>query len=377
MRVALVSKALVTGIYRRLASEIGRAGVDLTVICPPRWRDTRGRQELKAHDSPDYSLRVAAMRLNGNFHLHHYPGLHRLLRELRPDLLHMDEEAYNLATWLALRSARRLGIPALFFTWQNLQRRYPPPFRWWERDVYGMAAHAVAGTEAASRVLRAKGFDGPVTVNPQMGVDTDLFSPRPRAEAGAEFVIGYAGGLLREKGVDELLQACAALEGDWRLQLAGTGAHEPALRMQASDLGIARRVEFLGRLDGEAMPGFYRGLDAFVLPSRTRSNWKEQFGRVLIEAMACEVPTVVSDSGEGRHVVGETGLCYPEADSEALTAHLRTLQKAPLQRRLRGRAGRARAAERFSMPRVAATLVEVYAGLLADADKEPHAPHRP
>ncbi len=62
-------------------------------------------------------------------------------------------------------------------------------------------------------------------------------------------------------------------------------------------LGIADRVAVRDWLPSTQMPEFYRELDVLVLPSRTRSNWTEQFGRVLIEAMSCEVTVVGSGSG--------------------------------------------------------------------------------
>lgn len=364
MRVVIVSKALVTGIYQSLATEIGRCGVELTVLCPPYWQDSRGRHELGREKSPYFQMQVVPMRFNGHFHLHYYPGLAGKLRSLKPDLLHMDEEAYNLATWLGVKSAARLGIPALFFTWQNLLRIYPPPFNWLEQDVYRRARHAIAGSQEAQQVLRQKGFLGPVTVCPQMGVDTDLFKPHEQNPTEDRFTIGFAGGLVPEKGLDILLQACAVLEGNWQLQLVGSGKAESELRRRVRSLQLEERVHFLGHRTGPEMPAFYQGLDVFVLPSRTQRNWKEQFGRVLIEAMSCAIPAVVSDSGEGQQVVGDAGLVYPEADPQALAVHLQNLQKAPLQRSLRGNAGRTRVLGQFSMQEVASRVVDVYTKIL-------------
>ncbi len=148
--------------------------------------------------------------------MHHYPALAGELARIRPDVLHMDEEPYNLSTWLALRAAQRLAIPALFFTWQNILRIYPFPFRRFERENYRRATHVLAGSEDAAAVLRAKGCQAPITVLPQFGVDPALFSPAlPEARSmdgwsgDGPFVIGYAGGLLPEKGVDVLVRACA------------------------------------------------------------------------------------------------------------------------------------------------------------------------
>ena len=76
-----------------------------------------------------YELHVLPMVFNGNFHVHFYRGLEALVQCFRPEIMHIDEEPYNLATFQAMRSAQRHGAQALFFTWQNLLRRYPPPFQ--------------------------------------------------------------------------------------------------------------------------------------------------------------------------------------------------------------------------------------------------------
>ena len=103
MRVLMVSKALVVGAYQRKAEEIARLGVELVVLTPPACRDRRGAQTLQARHTRGYTLRAIPIRFNGNFHLHHYPTLKQELRAIAPDVLHFDEEPYNLATWHALR----------------------------------------------------------------------------------------------------------------------------------------------------------------------------------------------------------------------------------------------------------------------------------
>lgn len=366
LRAVLVSKALVVGAYQRKAEEIAAQGVALTVFVPPSWRDRRGIQTADPRHTAGYDYRTLPIRFNGNFHLHHYPTLGRELARLRPDVLHMDEEPYNLATYLALVAARRLGIPTLFFAWQNIQRRYPPPFAWLERSVYGMAGHAIAGNRDAAAVLRAKGYIGPLTVLPQFGVDPVLFSPPAASHvADAPLVIGYAGGLLPEKGVDLLLDACAGLLGAWQVQIAGEGGMRDALMAQAQRLGIADRVVWRGRVESHAMPEFYRELDVLALPSRTLPNWKEQFGRVLIEAMACGVVVVGSDSGEIPHVIGEAGLVFAEDGVAGLRGGLQMLLDDPARRQALAQAGRARVLAHFTMQQIAAETVAVYRHLAA------------
>jgi glycosyltransferase involved in cell wall biosynthesis len=279
----------------------------------------------------------------------------------------MDEEPYNLATWLALRAAARLGARSIFFTWQNLYRRYPQPFAAMERSNYARAAVAIAGNKDAAGVLRRKGYGGEIAVIPQFGVDPQVFAPFGVQRAGPEcgLCIGYAGGLVHEKGVDLLLRACAALAPRWKLLLAGEGAERSALEKLAQDLGIFQQVTFLGRQPSRNMAAFYNSLDVFVLPSRTLANWKEQFGRVLIEAMACEVPVVGSDSGEIPHVVGSGGLIFAEDNVEALCNNLQRLADDPDERRRLGSQGRSRVLAHYTMRHIARQTLAVYERLLS------------
>lgn len=367
----MVSKALVVGAYQRKAEELARLGVELTVLIPPAWRDRRGVQVAERLHTQGYALRVIPFRFNGNFHLHYYPTLGAELAALRPDVLHMDEEPYNLATWLALRAAAQVRCAATFFTWQNLHRRYPPPFAMMERSNYARVAVAIAGNQDAGTVLRRKGYAGEIAVIPQFGVDPAIFQRRPSAARcapqdaptalpGAVLHIGYAGGLVPEKGVDLLLHACVGLQADWQLSVAGEGAEQPALAALATQLGVSDRVAFLGRRASSQMPEFYNTLDAFVLPSRTLPNWKEQFGRVLVEAMACEVPVVGSDSGEIPNVIGDAGLVFPENDVARLRAHLQRLADDPDERRRLGECGRQRVTATYTMQQIAEQTFAVY-----------------
>lgn len=98
MRVVMVSKALVVGAYQRKAEEIARLGIDLTVLVPESWKDRRGEQQVETSYTDGYQLTPIPIRFNGQFHLHYYPTLRREMGRLRPDILHMDEEPYNLAT---------------------------------------------------------------------------------------------------------------------------------------------------------------------------------------------------------------------------------------------------------------------------------------
>lgn len=368
MRVLMVSKACLVGAYQTKLEEIAKCDdVELVVAVPPSWRDLSGEIPLERSHTNGYRLIVDPIRFNGQFHLHYYPRLKQRLAEFKPDILHMDEEPYNLATWLAVRQAKRVGARSLFFSWQNLSQRYPWPFSFMERQVLQNVDYAIMGNQASVEVWRAKGFRGPSRVIPQFGVSPALFYPPDRREDGRGFVIGVANRrLVSEKGIDLLLEAAARLPGIWRIHIAGDGPERGPLEQLAEQLGIRDRVYFDGVIASQQVPDYLRQLDVLVLPSRTLPNWKEQFGRVLIEAMACEVAVVGSDSGEIPNVIGSAGLTFPEGDAEMLRRQLlRLLQTDGLRDEL-GRAGRERVLSHYTQAQVAAQTVAVYREMMAD-----------
>jgi glycosyltransferase involved in cell wall biosynthesis len=368
MRVLMVSKACVVGAYQRKLEEIARyEDVSLTVVVPPAWHEAGRTLKLERAYTSGYELVVEPMLLNGRFHLHFYPGLAQRLQQVQADIVHIDEEPYNLATLQATYLAERAGLATLFFTWQNIHRRYPPPFSWMENYVLRRADAAIAGNKAAADVITAKGYRGPIDVIPQFGVDPELYCPAAQVKRSPRdaFRIGYAGRLVDAKGVHVLIDAATGLQGNWRLEILGSGPAETELQQRADAAGIAGRVRFHPPRPSCRMPEFLNQLDALVLPSQTQSNWKEQFGRVLIEAMACQVAVVGSTSGEIPNVIGDAGLLFPEGDVARLRDQLqRLIDDTELQSTL-AQAGRARVLQHFTQTEIARRTVAVYRALMA------------
>ncbi len=371
MRVLMLCKACVVGTYQRKLEEIARhADVEaLRVLVPPHWQDAaRGKLPLEHVHVQGYDLRVTPVRFNGNFHLHYFSRLGAELRAFRPQIVHIDEEPYNLATWHALWHARKFGARTLFFSWQNIARRYPPPFRWGETWVLRHVDYALVGTQSAADVWRAKGYRGPLAVVPQFGVDPQIFAPPKVPRVPDVPTVGFVGRLVEEKGGADLLRALAQVRQPWQLAIVGEGPHKLALQALAAQLGVAERVRFTA-LPSTQMPDFYRQIDVLAVPSRTRPNWKEQFGRVIVEAMACGVAVIGSDSGAIPDVIGEAGLIFPEGNVPALAERLQTLLARPALRRELGARGRRHVLERFTQAQIAAQTVAVYREMLSGERK--------
>jgi glycosyltransferase involved in cell wall biosynthesis len=144
----------------------------------------------------------------------------------------------------------------------------------------------------------------------------------------------------------------------WSLLLLGSGDMQPEIEQWAAGLGWQDRVKiFLAKHD--EVPKYLSAMDLMVAPSQTMPNWKEQFGRMLIEAFACAVPVIASDSGEIPHVVGDAGLILPEKDVAAWTKSIELLLRDPELRHRLAVAGQERVS-RFSVHKSAEHFRKFY-----------------
>lgn len=366
MRVLMLSKACIVGIYQRKLEYIAKyPDIELKVLVPPAWKDERGITKLERVYTDGYDLQVTPIRFNGNFHLHYYPEFDQEVKNFQPDIVHIDEEPYNLATYLALRSTRRAKAKTLFFSWQNIKRDYPYPFRWLEKHVLKNIDFGLMGTQSAADVWIEKGYKGPWAVVPQFGVDIELFKPAPHKQKDNQLHIGYAGRLVEEKGIVVLLKALEGLSTkNWQLHIIGGGPEQAYLRQQVTAMGMQSQVVFDGLVPSVQMPERFQEMDILVVPSRTRPNWKEQYGRVILEAMASGVAVIGSNSGAIPDVIGDAGLIFPEDDVQALSACLDRLINNRLERENFARQGRQRVENYFTQEQVANQTVEVYRRLV-------------
>jgi phosphatidyl-myo-inositol dimannoside synthase len=131
----------------------------------------------------------------------------------------------------------------------------------------------------------------------------------------------------------------------------------------AKDAGDAVRV--VTGVKHDEVPAYLNAMDVLCAPSLTTPRWREQFGRMLIEAMACGVPVVASDSGEMPHVVGDVGEIIPEGDAEQLRDCFTRLLEDSEHRMELSRRGRERALREFALPAVAARHLDFFSDVLA------------
>src|ERR1700676_4620831 len=265
--------------------------------------------------------------------IRHIPQIEDVLTRFRPDLIHMTgpSEVGMLAAGLAAS----LNLP-LAASWHTNVHEYAARRSNWflhllPRDEAEAAGHTIEdltmGTTAAfysqARVLFAPnpGLCGQLeqlTDRPcrlmTRGVDAELFHPskRNRPPDDRDHVLGFVGRLSVEKNVALLARVQEDLERrghrSFRFLIFGHGAEEARLRERLP------RAEFTGVLRGEALSTAYANMDLFVFPSHT-----DTFGNVVLEALACGVPAIVTPDGGPRTIVrdGETGRVVPDEEFAA------------------------------------------------------------
>jgi glycosyltransferase involved in cell wall biosynthesis len=186
------------------------------------------------------------------------------------------------------------------------------------------------------------------------GIDLDGYGP-PANDAGPP-VIGYLARMIREKGIEVMVDAFIHLRNvldclDVRLHLAGaaTAGDQPlldSLQRKVADAGLSEAVRWSPNLSRSAKADMLRSLTLFSVPA----IYQEAFGLYVVEAMASGVPVVQPDAAAFREIVGPAGagLLVPPGDAVALAEAWRgLLQDAPRRREL-GARGRRAAEESYS-----------------------------
>jgi glycosyltransferase involved in cell wall biosynthesis len=356
VKLLVFSHPCVTAVNQSFYSDLEQhTGWTVTLVMPNRWTTEYG--------PIDGCARWPAFKGSINCHPVFFPGdiprhvyrsfLVNLLRRERPDAIYMHHEPYGFATYQVYFANQITGQrPIGFYAAQNLLKNYPPPIRQLEGWVFRRSSYAFPVTSVALDVLRKKHYNGSAEVLP-LAVSSDLYKPTPiwgserRREMGilpGRVVFGYMGRLVEEKGLRTLFSALELLgDLDWELLLVGGGPLEGELRERASGMGkTGNSIRFLGYVPHVEAPNWLSLFDVMVLPSETRSNWMEQFGRVLVEAMACGTPVLGSDSGEIPKIIKATGggLVFPEGDVSSLAEVMLQLARSAELRSNLARAGR-------------------------------------
>lgn len=360
--------------------------IEVTVVVPRRWRpggvqnqliETQPRQEGSFRVVP-----VSNFSENNQGLLTFGADIIPLLRQFQPHIIQVEQgaKAVGYAQLITLNKLIGLKAKNLFFTWWNLPYDLKFPVSLLEaynlRNTHGL----IVGNQDAKEVLRQHGYQQPAIVMPQLGVDESRFFPRSQPELKRQldiqpddFVVGFVGRFVEEKGLLTLGKALSGLnEHPWKWLLLGRGSLQSVLIEKVAEWGIKDRMIWVESVPHEEVPRYINLMNTLVLPSETNdqfktltaTGWKEQFGHVLIEAMASKVPVIGSDSGEIPYVIENAGLVFPERNVSALRNCLRQLMEQPKLADSLAQLGYERAISRYTNKALAKQLLEFYKELL-------------
>lgn len=372
-RVLFVAFYYLIDVYQRRLEIASRTGnVEIGLLTPRKWfmREWNQTFIFKPHYSGIQFFPANVWFLNGRQGGYLYP-LSTILKAIftfKPDIIQMDQEVFSLATFEMALIARIFKIPLVIFCWENMDKDFSFIRQFTRQFVFDTAKVINPGTEEAAQLIRKWGYKGTIEVIEKMGVDIELFHPLPGTKKERPFSIGYVGRLVQEKGIDLIFLAANELikKGyEFRVIICGNGPEEGALRHLADQIQLTNRIVWLGPFPYKDIPRAFSEMDVLVLPSRTLpGKWKEQFGHVLVEAMAMGVPVIGSSSGAIPDVIGRSDLVFLENDVSGLTLILEKMITDEPWREQLSQYGSDRVLKEFSHEVVAEKMTELWEGII-------------
>ena len=386
MDILVVSQSCLSGLNREPYRHLAQLGWDVAIVCPARFESagfSREADPVRDGDPPTYFLPITSSHPRR----WRFVGLNELISDMCPRLVLVDSDVGSCLALEVGKAQRRHGGLLACISCDNMHRSIVSECQHGLSAVARYLAtvgltylarrrvdHVFALSEDIIDVMASRGMGACVSKMP-LGFDPELFyfDPEVRARRRTELdlqevTVGYFGRMVPLKGVDLLIKALASITDlRWQLVLDEFNAYSDPYASEIATLleseGVSSRTRFFDATH-EEVPGYMNACDVIVLASRSTPIAKEQYGRVVTEAMACGRCVVVSDSGALPELVGEAGLVVPENDVGQLEVALRRVIGDPTLRATLGGRAKARAAKCFSTARQAEAMDEVFRALL-------------
>ncbi|MEX0374578.1 glycosyltransferase family 4 protein [Spiribacter pallidus] len=342
-------------------------GYDVHLLIPRVWESYwfQEKQVFKSQEEHSHNFHIHPMATTSvkNWGRYFFLSLDVKLRSIKPDLIYILHEE---SSWVhhQIYLYRKLWCSKAKIIFFSMNARGIRTERFYHRlmwkDIKENTEAALVHYPGCLESLRAGGYEKPVYMQTQIGVDEDMFCPdegkrkhiREQLGVKGKFVIGYAGRLIEDKGLDDLI-SILPLEGvDWALLLVGDGSMRQEIEDLQQNSPWGERIILTGSVSMDEVPSYMRAMDCFVLASKTMPHWIDTFPLVSVQAQACGVPVIGSDSGAIPWQLGESALLFPEGDRESFKARVRAYALDEGLRLGYAEAGRLRSLENFCTRRM-------------------------
>jgi len=373
-RVLFISFSYVIDVYQsKLKACFETGSVEVALLSPAFWKFPEWQRifylKKKYPEIKLYPANIYIFNGRGGAFLYPVFTLIKAFLDFKPEIVYVEQEIFSLATFEIALIAHVLKIPMAIFCWENVDKKLFILRKWTRNFVLRTACFITPGNQDAAYLLEKWGYNGPMEILPQIGVDTNLFLPKLRRKK-EKFCIGYVGRLVYEKGIDLIFRAAESLYNqgyDFKIVICGDGPYRYKLEQLAKDLLIINNIDWLGEIKHDDIPIAMAQLDILILPSRTMPNWKEQFGHVLVEAMAMGIPVIGSSSGAIPTVIGRDDMIFTENNFSGLSEIIKRILIDPNLMDQLIEFGHENVEKKYTDKSIANSLVSVFKKIAANA----------
>ncbi len=310
------------------------------MIVPEKW--VEGGQEITTMNRViNQKTSIVAIRTYLNMHgASYFYSPRKLLKEIRqfkPDLIHIHEEPWSLSAFQTILIKKAINKESKIIIDSAAINLYKKPvFKNIEAFVTRNADLFFARNSECKQTLEMRGCNKPIYFLSN-GVDEDLFYPINNDEEiqglkdkynipKDKKIIGFIGRMIPEKGIDLFVEAANNLikqgKRDFHFIMVGNGPAKEAVYENIRKENLSEFITILNKVPSQKMPDIMNIIDLLVLPSYSTPTWKEQFGRVLVEAMSCGKAVIGSESGGIPEVIGDLSYIFKERDANDLASKI-------------------------------------------------------
>lgn len=330
MRILVVGHSYVVDSNRQFWNQFAnQENCQIDMVVPKDWQSNLIKiLNYKFNPSTDKNIKkifpISVYKNgNGSFYHYHWKDFYNVLRMNQYDSIFIFQEtwSFSLAQLIFLKLfTNNRSTKIHLAVCQNIIK---PKLAWlipWEIILTSFVHRIWFCTYEILKVLEYKKINCKTAYLP-FTYDQDIYLPKIK-EISSIIKVGFIGRITEEKGVADLVMACQRLieEGfKIELHLAGGGSLEKDINQNfVIKHGLIPHIE---------AHQFYHQIDILVLPSHTKKFWKEQFGRVLVEATASGTPVIGSSSGAIPEVIEAIGFgnVFKERDVDDLKTQLQSL----------------------------------------------------